>query len=150
MKIVYAHEKPNSVPSQSIFLAGPSPRDEDHYDWRPTALEILENMGFRGNVFVPLPRDGQWAPNYDSQVEWELTYLEVASVIVFWIPRDLDTLPAFTTNVEFGMYVKSGKIILGFPKDAPKMRYLAYVGKKNSIPIFHSLEKTLRGAVEHA
>lgn len=147
MRVIYVHETPSEVPSKSIFLAGPSPRGQDHYNWRPEALKILENIGFDGVVFVPLPRDGQWAPNFDAQVEWELTYLEESSIIVFWVPRKLDTLPAFTTNVEFGMYVKSGKIILGFPEGAPKMRYLAYIGKKNGVPVYHTLVETLRVAV---
>ena len=145
MQVLYAHEKLESVPAQSIFLAGPSPRDKEHYNWRPEALKILEKAGFEGTVFVPLPRDGEWSRDYDGQVEWELEHLEIASIIVFWIPRDLETLPAFTTNVEFGLYVKSGKIVLGFPEGAPKMRYLEYVGKKNNVPVYHTLEETLKG-----
>lgn len=147
MQVLYANELLTEVPMSSIFLAGPSPRDMEHYNWRPEALKILEDLRFDGTVFVPLPHDGQWMSNYDAQVEWELFHLCIASVIVFWIPRDLQELPAFTTNVEFGMYVNSGKIILGYPKDAPKMRYLEYIGRKNRVEIHHSLKGTLFGAI---
>lgn len=146
MHVLYAHEKLEGIPAQSIFLAGPSPRDKEHYSWRPEALKILKNAGFKGTVFVPLPRSGEWSRDYDSQVGWELEHLEMASVVVFWIPRDLETLPAFTTNVEFGLYVKSGKIVLGFPEDAPKMRYLVYLAKKYNASVYHTLEETLKGA----
>jgi len=147
VNVVYAHEAPENTLLESIFLAGPSPRDSSHHDWRPEALRALKELGFGGDVFVPLPRDGEWLPNYDAQVEWELKYLERASCVVFWIPRDLNSLPAFTTNVEFGMYVDSGKVVLGFPVEAPKMKYLYYIAVKNNVPVSHTLEVTLAKAV---
>src|SRR6185369_16841030 len=103
MNEVYAHEHPQNPNLPGIFLAGPSPRGNEDYNWRPQALEILSKAGFTGNVYIPLPRDGNWLADYDAQVEWELQYLEKASVIIFWVPRDIQNLPGFTTNVEFGM-----------------------------------------------
>lgn len=147
MNEVYAHEHPQNSDTPSIFLAGPSPRGNEDYNWRPEALELLRNLGFQGNVYIPLPRDGNWLSDYDAQVEWELQYLEKASVIIFWVPRDIQNLPGFTTNVEFGMFVKSGKIVLGYPKEAPKMRYLEYVAKMNDVPISNSLEETIKMAL---
>ena len=147
MEVVYAYESPKGVHSQSVFLAGPSPREESHPNWRPAALEILENLDFNGAVFVPLPRDGVWSLDYGEQVEWELAHLREAGRIVFWIPRDLETLPGFTTNVEFGMYVSSGKAVLGFPDGAPKMQYLEYLAHRMGVFVFHTLEETLRFAV---
>lgn len=148
MQVLYAHEKLKKPVTQSIFLAGPSPRGKEQYNWRPEALRLLRDIGFEGTVFIPLPRNGQWSRDYDGQIEWELKHLEMASIIVFWIPRDLEALPAFTTNVEFGLYVKSGKIVLGFPEGTPKMRYLEYVGKKNNVSVYHTIEETLRSAIE--
>ena len=34
--------------------------------------------------------------------------------------------------------MKSGKLVLGFPKDAPKMAYMAYKAKKFGVPIVHT------------
>lgn len=147
MKILYAHEFLEEIPAQSIFLAGPSPRDVNHYNWRPEALQILESIDFSGTVFVPLPRSGEWPNDYNAQIEWELKHLEIASVVAFWVPRDLEILPAFTTNVEFGMYLKSGKIVLGFPKGAPKMSYMKYVAEKYQVSVSNTLEDTMRRAV---
>ncbi len=151
MNIVYAQEDYEVTSQSSIFLAGPSPRGKSEYNWRPEAIEILKERGFSGDVFVPLPRDGEYTGDfdYDSQIDWELKYLNLAKVIVFWIPRDVQNLPGFTTNVEFGMFLKSGKIILGYPEGAPKMRYLHYVAEKNNVQVFNNLNETILSALIH-
>lgn len=145
MNCIYAHEHPEDTSIQSVFLAGPSPRGNKDYDWRPEALRVLEEKGFKGNVYIPLPRKPEWTAdfNYDAQIDWELKYLEASTLIIFWIPRDIEHLPGFTTNVEFGMFVKTGKVVLGYPTDAPKMRYLHRVAEKNNVPVSNSLEETI-------
>ncbi len=152
MHVVYAHECPpeSAKGERGIFLAGPSPRSAEDINWRPGAVDTLKEIGFTGIVYVPLPRDGNWSPEYDAQVSWELKYLEGATCIAFWIPRDLNYLPGFTTNVEFGLYVRSGKIILGYPVGAPKMKYLDLLAKKFKVPIKHTLRDTLIKAVQMA
>jgi hypothetical protein len=132
MEVIYAHEHPVSRPGLSIFLAGPSPRGNSDYDWRPEALDCLSSASFAGTVYVPLPRNGLYLPDYDhnAQVDWELKYLEDCDAIAFWIPRDVLKLPGFTTNVEFGLFVRTGKIVLGYPLEAQKMKYLHLFGKR--------------------
>ncbi len=57
-------------------------------------------------------------------------------------------MPAFTTNVEFGLYLNSGKIVYGRPDNAPKNRYLDYIYEKEySKKPFSSLEETLKTCV---
>jgi hypothetical protein len=114
----------------TIFLAGPTPRTADVPSWRPEALDILREIGFGGAVLVPERQD--WAVNfsYADQVEWEYAGLESCSVIAFWIPRHLSTLPGFTTNVEFGRYVGSGRCVYGRPDGAPHTSYLDWLYKK--------------------
>ncbi len=149
MHVVYAPEKPPEKFSKSIFLAGPSPRAADDINWRPEALRLLEEIGYDGVVFVPLPRIADdWKHGYENQIEWEVAHLHMADAIVFWVPRNKLTLPGFTTNVEYGMFLHSGKLVLGFPADADSMRYLAYLAEKEHVPIASSLEDTLRLAVE--
>lgn len=147
MEVVYAPEAPPSQFTKSIFLAGPSPRDPAQPNWRPEALAALEAMGYDGVVFVPLPRSGDWSHGYDAQVEWELAHLNMADVVLFWVPRSKD-LPALTTNVEFGAYFDTGKAILGYPKDATQMRYLDHLAKTESVTVCGTMEDTLRAAVE--
>lgn len=144
MRVVYALEPLR----QSIFLAGPTPRSSDVESWRPEALQKLGELGFSGDVYVPEASDWQAHDSYDAQVHWEWEALKQASVIVFWVPREIATMPAFTTNVEFGDWVKSGKVILGAPANAPKMTYLRMLATKYNVPCFDTLDETLQAAVE--
>jgi Nucleoside 2-deoxyribosyltransferase like len=146
---IYAHEHPTVEQSvlPSIFLAGPSPRRAEDYNWRPEALTCLQELDFDGIVYIPLPRDGKWLDNYDAQIDWELKYLGEAWVVAFWIPRDLVHLPGFTTNVEFGDLLDSGKIVLGYPLGALKMRYLHRRAEINQISISHTLKEALQAAI---
>lgn len=147
MNIVYAKEKlPNSTVG-SIFLAGPTPRNNSVESWRPEALRQLEVLGYRGDVFVPEPRDGIYSADYVAQVEWELAALERADVIVFWVPREMTHMPALTTNVEFGLWIDSGKAILGFPATAEKMRYLEHHVKSRNDKVYTTLDDTLKAAL---
>jgi hypothetical protein len=147
--VVYVPDSPPEKYSKSIFLAGPSPRDKDQPNWRLEALEILDRLGYNGVVFVPLPKDTNWSHSYESQVSWEQTNLDRADQIVFWVPRDMKTLPALTTNVEFGKYFNSGRTVLGYPLEAPNMRYLDALGTTEAVPTFHTLEETLLAAMSY-
>lgn len=127
MHIVYAGQKAPPSYSKSIFLVGPTPRSKETPSWRPGMISHLKHAGYDGVVFTPEPCNGEWQGNYDNQVEWEKLNLERADLILAWVPRDLKDMPAFTTNVEFGKYVSSGKLLYGRPIDAPKCRYLDWL-----------------------
>lgn len=123
----------------SIFLAGPSlRRDGDAVTpWRQEAIALLNNHGFKDDVYAPEPF---YRDHRATQYQWEREMLSRATVIMFWIPRDMEILPGFTTNIEFGQCLYTGKIVLGFPISAPKMTYLARKAVEFRIPTFHSLE----------
>ncbi len=63
--------------------------------------------------------------NYSRQVSWERKWLELADIIVFWIPRS-EELPAYTTNIEIGQYLLSDKIIVG-GNNHPRNNYIKEV-----------------------
>jgi len=133
--------------TSSIFLAGPTPRTDDIPSWRPEALDLLEQFGFKGSVFIPEDRGAERYADYDSQINWEWRGLDAANVIVFWVPRELQHMPAFTTNVEFGLYANSGKCVLGYPEGALKMRYLHAVAEKYNMPVAFTLPETIAHAL---
>lgn len=114
---------------KSIFLAGPTPRGDNIISWRSDACKKLEKMGFDGVVYVP--EYSTWKPkdDYVDQAMWEREALTNATVILFWIPRSLPDMPAFTTNVEFGYWLHSGKVVYGRPDDASKIKYLDWLYK---------------------
>jgi hypothetical protein len=131
MKVVYAQQGfLPSVEESPIFLVGPTPRSSEVKSWRPEALAILHDAAFQGPVYVPEPEDGDWGPDYTHQIEWEHKALEHAAhygCIAAWVPRNLKTMPAFTTNVEFGLYLRSPRFVYGRPPNAPNCRYLDYM-----------------------
>jgi hypothetical protein len=158
MRIVYAKQELPDASALSIFLAGPTPRatGKPALSWRPEAVRILRELGFKGHVFIPEDEDGVFKGNYYDQTEWEKSALKLASCIVFWVPRDLENMPAFTTNVEFGYWVArdAEKIVLGHPIDAPKTRYLDWLLRSEvelfDVVISETLEGTLSQAVRTA
>lgn len=172
MKVVHVpDELPPHRPAipvlKSIFLAGPTPRSDDVQSWRPTALRILKDLGHKGHVFVPETSDWGWSGDYLQQVYWEWEALARAACTLFWVPRDLETMPAFTTNVEFGMMAMRypHRVVLGCPHDAPKTRYLRTIaerhdrfaetfstsaGRADPIPVAHNLKAALKLTLEKA
>ena len=148
MKVIYAQEDFPKSFAVSLFLAGPTPRSSAVKSWRPEALELLKQAGYQGVVFVPELRDGKWNGKFREQVAWEEKALNMSDCIIFWIPRNLADMPAFTTNVEYGEWFKSGKAILGAPKKAPKLNYLRVRGEKYFVPQFETLNETIKAGLE--
>lgn len=154
MNIIYTLEEPKNNIGDSIFLAGPTHRIKDKASvpksWRIKAIEYLRKNNFSGTVFFPEWKDNT-KPNgwsYSSQVDWEKKYLKASSAIVFWIPRDLDVLPAFTTNIEFGEYLNSGKIFIGAPETAEKNEYLKERCLKRNIKWHDELKDLISNVCE--
>lgn len=141
--VVHALEQPPASFEKSIFLAGPSPRNPQTPSWRPDAIRVLEESGYDGVIFVPEHRSNKWHGDKLSQMRWEDEYMRVADCILFWIPRNMETMPALTTNVEFGRWEASGKIVLGAPKAAVKNEYLLHHAYMNGIPVGETLERTV-------
>lgn len=86
-------------------------------------------------MLIPELPSGQRRPYFDDQAEWETTAREAATAILLWIPRDLRTLPGFTTNVEFGLDVTTGRAVLGCPPDCPspgRNRYLIWLARRHA------------------
>ena len=151
MKVIYALEEFEKE-TRPLILVGPTPRSRDVVSWRLRALEILRAMeygvdGGSCTVFVPEPRDQNWTPNYHNQIDWEhnaLTLCAKHGKIACWVPRNLETLPGFTTNVEFGLFLASGNLFYGRPEGAPKTRYLDHIFKlKTGLNPWVTLEELL-------
>ncbi len=136
--------------TRALFLAGPSPRTASpRPSWRPRALDVLRRLGFDGVVLVPEPPEGEdWADDSAASTRWELEGLRLADVIAFWIPRDYTHMPGFTTNVEFGAWIGSHKVVLGHPPGAPGTAYLDTLARGVSQSPSMSLEATLAAAMD--
>ena len=162
MQVVYVDGEQPKITQPSIFLAGPTPRDSftlsndleraklDALSWRPEAIEIFKKFNFQGQVFVPEHGDYNSQFEYYNQVEWEWEHLHGATVIMFWVPREIKRMPAFTTNVEFGYYVskRPDRCVYGRPEGAAKISYLDWLyGKESDKKIETTLEATIAQAL---
>ncbi len=148
MQIVYVREEIPESFDKAIFLAGPTPRSADVKSWRPEALRILEDGGYNGIVFVPEGRDEKREGDYISQVDWEERCLNMADCILFWVPREIKTMPALTTNIEWGAWCDSGKAVFGAPPDAVKVSYQKLYADKFQVPAAATLKDTIDNAVK--
>lgn len=148
MQIVYARQSPPKTFTKSIFLAGPTPRSAEVQSWRGEALRILDELGYDGVVFVPENESLRPMRGYTDQVEWEEECLNLSDAIVFWVPRTLPDMPAFTTNDEWGAWKHSGRCVFGAPKSAVKTMYQEFYARKLGVPFSTSLKKTLQHALD--
>lgn len=139
-KEIYALEN-TPINGHSVFLAGPTPRDKNVPSWRPDMIKILRENGYEGDILIPEKRGDYLDYEYVTQTKWEVDHLNAADIIAFWIPRNLETMPAFTTNIEFGEFLHSGKIVLGYPKEAKRMRYLQVRAEMHNIVVYHTMEE---------
>ncbi|MEU9405801.1 nucleoside 2-deoxyribosyltransferase domain-containing protein [Streptomyces sp. NPDC048281] len=152
VRLVMAREIIPTGPS--VFLAGPTPdKSAPVPSWRPDALALITAQ-WPGpeplTVLTPESRDGIRAERYEHQVDWETDARAAAGAILFWIPRDMRTMPGMTTNVEFGLDVSTGRAVLGVPADCPnpeRNRYLAYVARRHGVPVRETLTDTVAEAL---
>lgn len=109
----------------------------------------MKDLGFDGIVYVPEFSTEEIRDNYDNQAMWEREALTISTVILFWIPRSLPDMPAFTTNVEFGYRLHTKKVIYGRPDHAVKIKYLDWLYKIDyDLDPIDNLNELLQKAVQ--
>ena len=111
----------------------------------------MKEKNYDGVVYIP---EDEFVRKNDfiDQVEWERKGLENATVIVFWVPRELEKMPAFTTNVEFGYWLAKtpNRIIYGRPDNAKKIKYLDWLYKvESNLEVYNYLEITIDEALKY-
>lgn len=145
MKVVYALETADPADDPTLFLAGPTPRTKEVLSWRLEALTILKRLGFMGTVILPEPRNGEWNMPFEAEVEWKESHLIQARVILFWMPRDMRTMPGLTTNDLWGYWKgrEPGKLVFGAPPNVSHVRYQYLWAQKLGIPTAFTLENAI-------
>lgn len=148
MKIKYYGDKIVQG-EKSIVLCGPTPRDEYTQSWRPEALKIFQNLKFEGTVFVPEYSSSWRFHTHDEQVGWERNVYLNCTVMLFWVPRHIPDMIGLTTNVEFGYWLKSGKVLYGRPENAERVRYLDWLyNLEYNKPPFSNLEELIQESIK--
>ena len=150
---------------QTVFLAGPTVRGNQPHltSWRNAAVDWFKQFNFEGNLIIPEFTDKTESDQvrYDIPV-WEYQGLQMAHVIMFWIPRTRELI-GLTTNHEHGywMALDRDKVVYGRPQDAYRMTYLDIMWVEDAkrrakdtgiyvpCPIYTTLEKTVRATLRH-
>ena len=135
MKTVYHMEPYSGV---CLYFAGPTWLAEGEVNWHEIGIAHLRERNFSGTVILPMPRDGNWRGDDAAQIAWQLKAQQRATVIVFWMPR-----MGPVTNIEFGEWCRSGKIVLGSPPGTPKTDYALQRARTLGVPIGTTLSGTI-------
>jgi len=136
--LVYHYQELQDVSegASSVFLAGPSSRDDIlEFKWRAYAVHYLRHFGFQGVIVVPEPRENDWSfkETFPTEiVSWERKRLLLqVDRGVFWIPRHQIQLPGRVTNTELGFLAGMAyasperfkeRLVWGYPPNAWKMK----------------------------
>jgi nucleoside 2-deoxyribosyltransferase len=127
MNIIYSNQIYNKQ-SKSIFLAGPSPRNEQIVSWRKEAIKYFEKYHFEGTLFVPEKEFNSIQEEGNvNNMSWDQKALGDADLILFWIPREIPNLLGLTTNVEFGYFLNKKPIIYGRPDISVRNEYIDWI-----------------------
>ena len=121
-------------------------------------MRIFARLGYEGIVYAPENHDTSPQRELDllKQARWEWEALDAATVVLFWVPRVIDRslptlgMPAFTTNVEFGLHIgkNPAKVVYVHPEGVPKTRYLdAPYTEHTGRPLGTPLEEMITQAI---
>ncbi|MEC4570242.1 nucleoside 2-deoxyribosyltransferase domain-containing protein [Streptomyces virginiae] len=149
VEVVHVGQEAPDSWAAAVYLCGPTPTDPAEPSWRPGAVDALRSAwcgGGRLVVFVPEPVPGGGYPAYGEQIAWEEDAMRRSDVILFWIPRDMATLPGLVSNIKWGSWCDSGRAVLGAPPEAERMAYLLHFADALGVPV----ERTPTGAAEAA
>ena len=129
-KIITSPEKFEGKKSKNtfIFLGGPI---QGAPNWQN---KISNDLKEYNNVIITNPRRKSLHEekfDFNEQVEWETKYLNLADIIVFWLPKEEEIIEGRvygqTTRFEIGEWIgkNSGKkFVVGIDKDFPMKRYI--------------------------
>lgn len=162
LEVYYTHDEVTSL-REAIFLAGPTERglgfqmiDEKARPrqltaWRQTALDILKELEWQGQVFIPEP---YLSDMDEEQKDWEFRHLVKASAIAVWLPRGFD-LVGLVTQLEFGFWLgrEPKKVVYGRPESAKRIASNDFYWTRirgSDQPIHTTLEDTLRQTIHVA
>jgi hypothetical protein len=126
-----------------VYLDGPKSTPVGaKMSWRKRLIETFLSKGFTHAIIVPECRDSNYRPPYDTDefFAWEDFVMKMATIVMFWIPRDSKIFPGRNINDRWGMYKNKQNVIVGMPKEAQDISYQTWYAKANNIPVVHHLE----------
>jgi len=129
---------------KSIFLAGSIDMGKAE-DWQLKITEAVKDFP----VILYNPRRDEWDdtweqsidnPKFNEQVNWELEHLELADKIIMVLTKDSI---APISLLEFGLYAKSGKLVIYCPEGFWRKGNIDIVCSKYNIPQVEEFEELI-------
>lgn len=146
--IVHPNEALPSSGVAAIYLVGPVPRKTGEVRWHLEAIAALQAYRFDGAVIVPRTLDERAIQESDErQLSWEFQAQCRADVLLFWVPRDLVDMPGLTTNLEWGMWYDTGKVVIGIPPGAALTLPLRHAAQRAALEVCDTLDGTVQSAL---
>jgi len=143
---------PQALPTNDtrpkVFLAGSIEMGKAG-DWQQQVQAALADQG----VLMLNPRRADWnpawraeadEPEFRRQVEWELAALEQANIVLMYFAPGTQSP---ITLLEFGLYARSGKLLVAAPAGYWRKGNLDITGDRYGVPRFDDLP-TLIDAVK--
>jgi hypothetical protein len=134
----------NDLPYKRIFLAGSIEMGKAE-DWQSRIIEAVKDT----NRVIFNPRREQWDPTWEQsidnpkfkeQVDWELDALEESDMIIMNLVPD--TMSPISL-LEFGLFARSGKLVVYCPDGFWRKGNVDIVCQKYSVPQVEKFEELI-------
>ncbi|MCD9085168.1 nucleoside 2-deoxyribosyltransferase domain-containing protein [Stenotrophomonas sp. SY1] len=135
---------PDALPANDtrpkVFLAGSIEMGKAG-DWQQQVQQALSEEG----VLMLNPRRADWnpawraeadEPEFRRQVEWELAALEQADIVLMYFTPGTQSP---ITLLEFGLYARSGKLLVAAPQGFWRKGNLDITGDRYGVPRYDDL-----------
>jgi hypothetical protein len=129
---------------KSVFLAGTIENGRSD-DWQKKVSDKLSDYAL--NIYNPRREkwEGSWEQNMNNvdltnQINWEYDALDKADYILMNILPDSQSP---ITVLEFGMYAKSGKLLVCCPKEFFRYANIQVTCYRFNIPLFDNVDDLL-------
>jgi hypothetical protein len=140
--IVYYEDPLNDhVNKPSLYLDGPKNKING-MSWRKKLIDAFNAKEFPYVIIVPECRNSEFRPPYHTPefYEWQERAMNMATYVLFWIPRDSKMYTGKDINDRWGEWKLRKNVILGFPKKSEETEYQAWYAAKHGITVVHHLE----------
>jgi hypothetical protein len=103
-------------------------------DWQSQVINALSDTP--GLVLLN-PRRSEFTPEMeDEQIKWELDALRIADLVLMWFPASVEAPVSF---LETGLYMQSGKLVLGVEDGFYRQRNLELTSQFYGVQIWKKL-----------
>ncbi len=126
---------PFDTSGYKVYLAGAIDMG-DAVNWQKQVIKALANN--TGLVLLNPRRAKFTKETIDQQINWELHAMESADAILMWFPKEAEAPISF---LETGLYLQSGKLVLGAEKGFFRRRNLELTTEFYKVKLWGHLDE---------